>query len=264
MTRLLAISKTLSHQASGAMHGRLIPEALTLTAACVWLLNSLHARPDDGPAARRLMDAALPLSEAQNLNRNVLAYNTSRQADWQEEEEDEEGEGEPNNRCMPARVPYIPYGCIFFRRIMVGNVVPRLRIGGMALTEPMFKFWFEGMTLDEVQAMYQRSGIISRHALAGKRPTNKGRMPKYINFTGMPEPTLFDLQSQGHTLLAPMQDDGSDIEDHSSPPPDEENPTIDTFLSQLWCQFVIDLTSKAPNPQGIANPSYLKLTVVQH
>ena len=267
MTRLLAISKTLSHQASGATRGRLIPEALTLTAACVWLLNGLHARPEDGPAARRLMDAALPLSEAHNLNSDVLVYNTSRRADWQQEEEaeeeEEEGEGEPNNRRVHARVPYIPYGCIFFRRIMVGDIVPRLCIGGTALTEPAFKFWFEGMTLDQVQAMYQKSGIISRHALAGKRPTNKGRMPTYINLTGAPEPTLFDLQSQGHTLPAPTQDDGSDIEDRSSPPPAEESPTIDTFLSQLWRQFVIDLTGKAPNPRGIANPSYLKLTAVQ-
>ena len=103
----------------------------------------------------------------------------------------------------------------------------------MALTEPAFKFWFEGMTLDEVQAMYQRLGIISRHALAYKQPTNKRRMPKYINFTGVPKLTLFNLQSQGHTLPAPMQDNSSHIEDHSSPPPAEETPTINTFLSKL-------------------------------
>ena len=266
MTRLLGISQTLAHQARGATQGRLIPEALTLTAACVWLLNGLHARPEDGPAARRLMDAAFPLSEARDLNRDVLAYNTSRQADWQqeeEEEEEEEGEGEQRDRRAHGRVPYIPYGCVFFRRIMVGDIVPRLRIGGTALTEPAFKFWFEGMTLDQVQAMYQKSGVIPRAALAGKRPTNKARMSQYVNLTGAPEPTLFDLQSQGHTLPAPTQDDGSDIDDRSSPPPAEESPTIDTFLSQLWRQFIVDLTGKAPNPRGITNPSYLKLTAVQ-
>lgn len=262
MTRLLAISKTLSNQASGAVHGRLVPEALTLTAACVWLLNGLHARPEDGPAARRLMDAALPLSEAEDLNRDVLAYNTSRREDWEQEEEEEGEEGQHDNR-RGRQVPFIPYGCIFFRRIMVGNVVPRLRIGGTLLTEPAFKFWFEGMTLEEVQAMYQKSGIIPRQAMASKRPTNKAKMPTYINFTGAPEPTLFDLQSQGHTLPPPEQDVGSDIDDRSSPPPADEQETIDTFLSQLWRQFVIDLTGKAPNPRGITNPSYLKLTNVQ-
>ena len=92
MIRLLAISQTLCQQANGASHARLIPEALALTAACVWLLNGLHARPEDGPAARRLMDATFPLSEAQALNPDVFAYNTSRRAGWQEEEEEgEEG-----------------------------------------------------------------------------------------------------------------------------------------------------------------------------
>ena len=114
MTRLLAISKTISQQATGASISRLIPEALALTAACVWLLNGLHARPEDGPAARRLMDAAFPITEAENLNMDVLAYNTFRRGAWQEEQE----EGE-EDRLPRTRVPYIPNGCVFFRRIML-------------------------------------------------------------------------------------------------------------------------------------------------
>lgn len=265
MIRLMGISITLAQQGRGAIRSRLISESLMLTAACVWLLNGLHARPEDGPAARRLMDAALPLSEAEDLNLDVLAYNTSRRADWQEDEEEEEEEDgeEANEHRGRVRVPYIPYGCIFFRRIKVGEVSPRLRAGGTLLTEPAFKFWFDSMTLEEVQAMYQKSGIIPRQALAGKRPTNKAKMPAYINFTGAPEPTLFDLQFQGHTLPPSTQDEGSDIDDRSSPPPADEQPTIDTFLTQLWHQFVIDLTGKAPNPRGITNPSYLKLTIDQ-
>lgn len=259
MTRLLAISKTISQQATGATVGRLMPEALTLTAACVWLLNGLHARPEDGPAARRLMDAALPLSEAEGLNTDVLAYNTFSRAGWQEEE----GEGEEEDRVPRTRVPYIPYGCVFFRRIMIGEIVPRLRVGGTLLAESAFKFWFDGMTIDEVKAMYQRSGVISRNAVAARRPSNKGRMPIYTNSTGVPEPTLFDLQSQGHKLPPPVQDDGSDIEDRSSPEPEAEPATIDTFLTQLWCQFIIDVIFKAPNPRGNTNPSYLKLSAAQ-
>jgi hypothetical protein len=258
MTRLMAISQTISQQATGATVGRLIPEALTLTAACVWLLNGLHARPEDGPAARRLMDAALPLSEAEGLNTDVLAYNTFRRAAWQEEED----EGE-EDRIPRTRVPYIPNGCVFFRRLMIGEIVPRLRIGGTLLAESAFKFWFDGMTIDEVKAMYQRSGVIPRSALAARRPTNKGRMPIYTNLTGAPEPTLFDLQRQGHKLPPPVLDNGSDIEDRSSPPPDEEPATIDTFLTGLWRQFIIDVIFKAPNPRGNINPSYLKLSADQ-
>jgi hypothetical protein len=258
MTRLLAISKTISQQATGASVSRLIPEALTLTAACVWLLNGLHARPEDGPAARRLMDAALPLSEAEGLNTDVLAYNTFRRAGWQEDED----EGE-EDRVPRTRVPYIPYGCVFFRRIMIGEIVPRLRIGGTLLAESAFKFWFDGMTIEQVKAMYQRSGIIPRSALAAIRPTNKGRMPIYTNLTGAQEPTLFDLQSQGHTLPPPIQDNGSDIEDRSSTHSDNEPSTIDTFLTQLWRQFIIDVIFKAPNPRGNTNPSYFKLSAAQ-
>lgn len=69
--------------------------------------------------------AALPLSEAEDLNTDVLVYIISRQADWQEEEDkEEEGDrdGEPNHNHLCGQVPYIPYGCIFFHHVVVGKL----------------------------------------------------------------------------------------------------------------------------------------------
>jgi len=254
LTRLLALSQTLTLQASGKSRMRLLPEALTLTAGCVWLVNGLHARPEDGPASRKLMDAILPVTEAQGVSTEVLAYNTSVSANWAQEEEESDDGG------ARSPVPYNPYGCVFFRRMMIGDV-PRLRIGGPVLPPPAFKFWFDGMSLPEIILKYQKSGIIDKAALVGKRITaNKMKMVPYINTTGAPEPQLFNLAGRGHHLPPPSLDDGSDIDDARS---DSPPPSLDDFLSQLWRQFVVDLTIKSPNPRGSTRRSYLKLTEVE-
>ena len=257
MTRITAISKTFYHQVGAANDKRFMAEALSLTAACVWLANGLHARPEDGPAARRLMDAVLPVTEADGVSREVLAYNTSVRGEERGEEEEEE-----EDVSSSRRVPYNPYGCVFFRRLKLGDA-PRLRVGGPVLSPPAFKFWFNGLSIEEITAKYQTTGIVDRTALAHKRPSNKGKMPLYVNGTGAPEPDLFNLSAHGHTLPPPAGD-GSDMDDNSSSrSASPTTPTIDTFLSKLWRQFVMDLTRKSPNPRGATNPAYLKLTDIQ-
>lgn len=253
MNRLSGASQALGLQAGGPARLRTSPEALALTAACVWLVNSLHARPEDGPAARRLMDAVLPITDADGVRPDILAYNTSVRPEWQEEEEEEEDGSDRK------RVPYNPYGCVFLRRLMVGDV-PRLRFGGRLLPAPAFKFFF-GVTREEVLIKYMKTGIVDKKAAAISRPaTNKRRIPTYINLSDAPEPDLFDLSAQGHSLPPPVQDDGSDVDDR---PPTPDPPTVNGFLSTLFRQFLIDLTMKSPNPRGNTNPSYMKLTKVE-
>lgn len=130
----MACSQTFILQANGRDSLRLLPDALTLTAACVWLTNSLHARPEDGPASRRLMDAALPLTDPEGVSDTVLGYRTSTAARAEEDVEEDEGEEEEEEEDGHPRAgaPYIPYGCIFLRRMVIGDV-PRLRFGGPAL-----------------------------------------------------------------------------------------------------------------------------------
>jgi len=50
-----------------------MPESLLPTVACLWLTNSLYARPEDGPAAHELMRAVLPITEADE-DMEIAAY----------------------------------------------------------------------------------------------------------------------------------------------------------------------------------------------
>lgn len=254
----MAISQTLSLQESGISSLRFMPESLLLTAACLWLVNSLHARPEDGPASRDLMRATLPVTEEVDTILDVLAYNTRVRPPWQHEEEEED------DLAPPTGVPYNPYGCIFFRRLMLAGDkvdVPRFRIGGPGISPSSFQFFFDGMTIAQVQAKFQKCGIIDKAAIAKIRSTtNKCSGVQYGNVTGAPEPILFDLSTRGHVLLPTPRDDGSDVEDRPTPPPEDRPEDIDVTLSELWRQFVMDITLKSPNQKGMANPSYLRLT----
>ncbi|GLB39488.1 hypothetical protein LshimejAT787_0606500 [Lyophyllum shimeji] len=141
--------------------------------------------------------------------------------------------------------------------------VPRFRYSGRNLCAPAFKYWFDGMSLEEVKAKYIYSGIVDKDAVARTRfTTNKKKIPSYVNWTGALEPDLFDLGAQGNTTIPPEVDDGSDLED-MSPPPADSNPTANDFLSRVWRQFVVDVKAKSPNPRGNTNPSYLKLTTAE-
>ncbi|KAF9447920.1 hypothetical protein P691DRAFT_781765 [Macrolepiota fuliginosa MF-IS2] len=260
ITRLMGMAQTFALQAQGPTSLRFSHDTLLLTAACVWLINGLHARPEDGPASRKLMDAVLPVTEAAGANPNVLAYKTSVRAPWQHEEEESASDDDD-----VRRVPYNPYGCVFLRRIAIGSWdVPRLRVGGPSIPGPTFEYWF-GTDHSRLKAKYQTSGFIDRNTISESRSTtNKARyLPLYVNFTGEPEPNLFNFGNRGRSLPSPAPDDGSDLEDRPSHLLEGGPQTIDDELSMLWRQFVSDLTSKSPNQRGITNPSYLKLNNVE-
>jgi len=251
LTRLTGISQTLYLQVHGHGRHRISPEALTLTAACLWLTNSLHSRPDDGAASRRLLDAALPLSDTRDLDLDVMAYNTSRRAEGQDEdEEDSDSESD--------RVPYIPHGCVFLRRIKVEHI-PRLRMGGSVLTGAAFKFWFK-MSYEDVEVQHVKTRIMEKKVIHHQRSTTGKQRRMITHIPDRDEPLLFNLGR--HFSLPPPEplDDGSDVENQLSRSPPQN---IDVFLSQLWRQFLVDLISKSPNPQGVNNPSYIKLSTVE-
>ncbi|KAJ3563704.1 hypothetical protein NP233_g8773 [Leucocoprinus birnbaumii] len=247
--RLFAISNLLGLQSLGPTHKRFSPGSLLLTAACVWLMNSLHARPDDGPSSRDLMDAALPVRVAADVLDSQLAYPTSI--------------GETNMH----KIAYIPFGCVFFRRMVCGEV-PRLRMGGPLLPSKSFHYFFKA-DIDELRRTYQTSGFLDDSVVRQNRfTTSKGKLPIYHRF-GSPEPELFAFATEGDELYQPVIDDGSDVEECPHTPvnradSDDEPQGIDAQLSQLWRQFVSDLTAKSPNPRGGGiRPSYMKLTPEQ-
>jgi hypothetical protein len=240
-----------------------LDESLLLTAACLWLVNGIHARPEDGPAARDLMRATLPVTEDSNTILEYLAYNTRIAPSWQHEEE----ESDPDEDLSTVGVPYNPYGCVFFRRIVFpgeGAEVPRFRMGGRGISAPSFEFWFDGKNREYVKAKFQRTGILSRNAVANIRSTtNKRSLVPYINLSGAPEPMLFELGAQGFSLPPPDLGQAADVIDRSSPPLSDQPEDIDAQISNLWRQFVMDLTSKSPNQRGVANPSHLRLSNIE-
>lgn len=246
----MAISQSLYLQARAPSTKRFYDDALTLTAALVWLVNGLHARPDDGSASRKLMDAALPITEAVGTDPSILAYNVSVRPPGLNGNVDDAHD-------RHRMVPYNPHGCIFLRRMVVADG-PRLRFGGPVISGPAFEFWFKRANAVQVQADYQRSGVVSREVIAATRSTtNRSKLVPYVSLTGEPEPPLFNFTAKGLVLPPPVVDDASDVEDRLSE--DDEPLDIDKFTSKLWRQFVSDLTAKSPTPNNKTQPSYLKL-----
>ncbi|KAJ3963519.1 hypothetical protein EV361DRAFT_874802, partial [Lentinula raphanica] len=246
LIRTEAISRVLMQQQIGEGSLRVKPDALLLTAACVWLLNSLHSRPDDGSAGRSLMRAVLPLTDADNPDPNTVLF-LSRESDDEDVELTE--------------LPYIAHGTIFLRRLMLDVEVPRMRVHptGIYLSKSAFRYFFEA-TEEDVRYTYNPQGIAPRGP--GVRPAHNRsiRTPTFVA-TGDTNEVLFDFASRGHFLPPPVEDDGSDVEE-----PEEGvanlsiSGDINSTVTQMWGQFLIDIVLKSPGPKRNAEPPYLTLT----
>jgi hypothetical protein len=262
MIRVLALGKVLSDQAQGPSKFRVRPEALLLTAACVWLINSLHARPDDGPSSRNLMQAVLPVTHEEDDM--ILAYppRNGQRGDHGDDDEDSDEELDRGNPCNP-------YGAIFLRQIMPGKVhapleagerrarpVPRMRMGGPLLSSYAFQNLF-GKTEEEIRHQYHSVGRTPRGQDNPRRPSNKAKCtPIFVRPSGTPEPAIFHLAQKGHTLPPLALDDGSDNEGGGA----ASRGGIDEVTSDLWRQFLADMANKAPNPKRIGDDLYSKLS----
>lgn len=238
-------------QANGRPELRVTYEALLLTAACVWLLNGLHSRPDDGMAGRSLMRAILPLTDAADPDRNALIYRS-----WEGGDDDDEGE---------YLIPYNPYGAIFLRRVVLDVDVPRFAYDPNvpALSDGAFEYLF-GQSFEEVRYKYNPVGIVPRGVEATHRIiTNKTkRTPRFILDTEVEtqEGPLFDLASKGYSLPPPVHDDGSDMEMLGEDERARGAENIDEKVTRMYRQFLVDVVTKSPAPRGAARASYLKLT----
>lgn len=138
--RLLAISHTLALQVTSTTSSRVKRDALLLTAACVWLLNGLRERPEDGPSWRSLMAAVLPITnEDDHL---LLAHG---------------GDGHVDDDLFTG-TPYYPYGVIFLRRIHFegDTLAPRMKCGGSFLSLPAVQDLF-GEPEENVRKRYLSS-----------------------------------------------------------------------------------------------------------
>ncbi|KAK1219139.1 hypothetical protein PQX77_018150 [Marasmius sp. AFHP31] len=244
--RLLAMSQILRRQVLSPTEFRVGPDALLLTAAMVWLINSIHSRPDDGSAARSLMRAILPLTEGRNVDDSTLMFVQN------ERREDDDNGG---------LLPHNPYGLVFLRPLMLDAQTPRFRSNGPKMNPSAFFYWFR-----KDEATIRRD----YHELAAARDSGRAaRIPNKTRSTTIRTKTadtlnesLFSLEAQGLSLPPPPVDEGSDIEmdeDVEEQRP-RESQTLDGRLSEVWRQCLVDFLTKAPNRLSSQDHGYLRLT----
>lgn len=254
--RALAIRDIFTSQRDGPGKLRLQSESLVLTAACVWLANSLHSRPMDESAHRKLMDLCLPRELKANLNVNTIAYPTSLQDDANDETH-----------------PCFLHGAIFLRKFYLPHrvVVPRLgrlteRLSFFSPVE--FKFLF-GMEEDDLKFKYDNKGFCRREDLPNprERVSNKmKRTPIFYNWAedGAAPANLFNLEAQGIELpqFSDAASDGGQIDANDDNADPNEDDSLDKTLTTLWRQYLQDILMKIPNPNDITK-SYCRMTKTQ-
>lgn len=228
---------------------------MLLTAACMWLINSLHARPDDGSSARDLMRAILPVTDEED--HLVLAYSPRGGGVGVPGEGDDDALVE-----LDSGTPHHPFGAIFLKGLAIRGSVPRMRRGDSPFLSASSFYYFFRKTEEEVRHQYHNVGMLPRtQSNNPHRPSNRARCTRtYIPPPGSHEPLLFHLAEKGHRLPTPPIDENSDNE--AAPEAYDQGPgsgDIDEQVTRLWKQFLVDAVNKAPNPKRSGTSSYLKL-----
>ena len=258
--RVKALSKLWHMQATGPSSLRVLPESLLLTAATVWLVNGLHARPDDKPASRALMHAALPLDEASTADPFTMLLPARRRRPTNDTDVGLFGD-DPEFNDSDELVPVCPYGVVFFRRVKIDVPVPRFWAGGHALDDQSFRFWFKG-SIDEIKRRYDHHVIIpTSHLPHTSIARNKTRMTTNIEqATDEAEANMFQLAIQGHELHPAITDGEPDLILQLQT---SEQSDIDPVASHIWRLCLIDLARKSPNKGGKGGHPYLKRTMAE-
>lgn len=147
--RLLAIGETLTIQAASSPSSRVKRDTLLLTAACVWLLNGQHERPDYGPSWRSLLETVLPTVK----DKPKLPF-SKYEPDLQDDNE------------LYTSTLYYPYGVVFLRRVHLGHgdSAPRMKKGGPFLPPTAIKDLF-GENEEEICQRYLVSENLSENLL---------------------------------------------------------------------------------------------------
>ena len=165
---------------------------------------------------------------------------------------------------MTETLPAYPWGLVFFRSLRVGRQfpVPRLDNIRVTLKDRTFRFFF-GVDYDDIGMEFFRAGL--QRPFNPRRTQNKARRTlRYIHEDDGPRPRLFDLEARGIHLPAPPRDGGSDVEreaDEEQMSGDEHD--TDEALTNLWLQFILDITGKCSNRRAAVDDSYCKLSLEQ-
>ncbi|KAF8881146.1 hypothetical protein CPB84DRAFT_1687319 [Gymnopilus junonius] len=240
--------------------------ALTLMAALVWLLNGLHSAPDKGANSKRLMDVSLPHVDRHNADPDILAYGTpTKDNDLASDMSTDEEALLPANarRRDGETLPAHSRGIVFLRRICVSrdHPVPRFWNGASMLHPKAFRYFF-GSTQADIEA-----DLLANDVCRPSNPdriTNKTkRTPLYVNYEAVEEDpdVIFHLRDEGFELSPKQVDHGEDLQQETADfdPEILIKDDIDEALTEVYNQFILDITAKAPNSSGANNPSHLSL-----
>jgi len=232
--------------------------ALLLTAGCVWLLNGLHSTPDNRSASRELMDCILPEVDRRGANQMFLAYGKA----IDDDDDDDDDDDNYDTRMM---LPEIPHGLVFFHSLRMGqhHPVPRLK-SGKRLSDKSFYNLF-GIEFEDIGEDFFRSAPV-RSSGPPVRSNNKTRRTKRYVPPDDAQPPIFHLQVRGIELQPPVRDEGSDLEEEEEVGGggDEDGGKakgkLDTQLTELWLQFIQDVTQLVPNRKSAEENGYCKLS----
>ena len=134
------------------------------------------------------------------------------------------------------------------------------------LSEKAWRYLF-GTTRDELNDKFFSPSTVQR--------ANPGHIHNRVKLTAhcqnsgdAEENMLFDLTHRGYKLPEPIVDEGSDQDMGSNNEiqiqDSDDDEDIDSKLSKLWRQFLVDLTAKAPNLKNASSPLYCKLSAEEH
>lgn len=237
------------------------------------------------------MNKILPLVDREGADLDTLVYPVSTRArplvmeEEESEDEDEEmddSEREDDNISVASdlsdilltnppvvgnaglsrKVPFAPHGIVFLREIRMGSstVVPRFRDHSVPMVSDKTLSFVFGRSPDAIaDTLFKSRFAIAPHPM---RTANKTRRTATRVPPQAPEPQkIFDLAGRGITIPTVPRDDGSDVESdivedtRSTPEAD-----IDVRVTDLWRQFLVDISAKAPNRKAATEASYCVLT----
>ena len=196
------------------------------------------------------MDSILPEVERQGANEMFLAYGRAMDEDDRENLVDDNFE-------TRLTLPGIPYGLVFFQSLRVGQRHPVPRFDhGKPLANRAFQFLF-GVDFEDVNEGFFHSTRPRREGAPPIRSNNRTqRTRRYVRDDDAPPQKLFHLRVRGIELEARARDEGSDNGEDDG----EEAQDVDKLLTDLWHQFIQDVSQKVANRKGVDEDGYCKLS----
>lgn len=242
MTVLSTINS--SHRKERALY-----QSVLLVAACVWLINGLHSRPDDDSTARHLVKVILPLTSDLNGNADLF---TQGEALEDFDEGDDPG------------VPHTRGGLVFLRELVWPPLASGIRFRALRDLPDNAFFRLFDQTYSALRQKLIPDGFRTRSDVPTTRyPTRKTITPttdwdKDFDPVDASHPDLNAIE-----VAEDIEIYGPDVVEETQlfvPPVEAIGVTVDRLLDQ----FAADIIVKIGNPRNTFEGSYCPLQPPHH